>query len=282
MREGRRIKSLAPMNYIGVYFMPNRNGASNLFSTTIDITETDKYIHEKRKNGMPGLGLMHVILASYIQTVAKYPGVNRFIRGQRIYARNNIEICLTVKKSMNLDAQETVLKIPATPDATLKTIYDTLNTLIEDNKNEGDNNGMDHAARFLTHIPRVLLKFTVGAIKFFDYFGLLPRCLTKISPFHGSMFITNLGSLGIPPIYHHLYDFGNIPLFIAMGMKYSKYVLKKDGSTEKRKFIDVTLVCDERICDGHYYATAVKHLKKLAEQAWVMEEAAKQINADIR
>lgn len=270
------------MNSIGVFFMPTRNGASNLFSTRIDITETDKYIHEKRKEGMPGLGLMHVLIAAYIQTVARYPGVNRFIRGQRIYARNGMEICLAVKKDMSLDAQETVLKLPATPDATLYTVYNSLNALVEENKKEGDNNGMDYAARFLTYIPRVLLKFTVGAIKFFDYFGLLPRAITRISPFHGSMFITNLGSLGIPPIHHHLYDFGNIPLFIAMGMKNTEYILQKDGSVKKKKFIDVTLVCDERICDGHYYATALKHLKKLAEQAWIMEQTAKEINTDIK
>ena len=282
MREGRRIKSLPPINAISVFFMPNRNGATNLFSTTIDITETDKYIHEKRKEGMPGLGLMHVIIASYIQTVAKYPGINRFIRGQRIYARNSIDVSLTVKKDMSLDAQETVLKIPATPESTLESVYRIMCNLIEENKKEGDINNMDSAVRFLSHFPRIILRFMVGAIKFFDYFALLPKALTNISPFHGSMFITNLGSLGIPPIYHHLYDFGNIPLFIAMGMKYSKPVLKKDGSVENRKFIDVTLVCDERICDGHYYASAVKHLKKLAEKAWIMENPAEEINTDIR
>ena len=85
------------MNVVGVHFMPNRNGSSNQFSTSIDITETDKYLHELRKSGMPGLGLMHVLLAAYVQTVAKYPGINRFIRGQKIYARNSIEMCLTIK-----------------------------------------------------------------------------------------------------------------------------------------------------------------------------------------
>ena len=43
-----------------------------------------------------------------------------------------------------------------------------------------------------------------------DYFGFLPRWLTKLSPFHGSVYITSMASLGIPPIFHHLYDFGNV------------------------------------------------------------------------
>ena len=282
MKEGRKIKSLPPMNVVGVHFMPNRNGSSNQFSTSIDITETDKYLHELRKSGMPGLGLMHVLLAAYVQTVAKYPGINRFIRGQKIYARNSIEICLTIKKDMSLDAQETVIKIPASPNATIKEIYTTINELVEKNRVEGDSNSMDVAARLLTFMPSIFLKFTVSAIRGLDFFGLLPRFITKISPFHSSMFITNLGSLGIPPVFHHLYDFGNIPLFLSMGMKRTEYVLKKDGTTEKRKFIDITIVCDERICDGHYYATAFKNLKRLAEKAWLMEEAPIEVISDIR
>jgi len=282
LREGRKIKTLPPMNVVGTYFMPNRNGASNQFSTRIDITETDKYLHEKRKNGMPGLGLMHVLLTAYVQTVARYPGINRFIRGQKIYARNGIEMCLTIKKDMSLDAQETVVKIPANPDASITDIYNTLNGLVEENRVEGDSNSMDFAARILTFMPSILLKFVVGFIRVTDFFGLLPRFITKISPFHSSMFITNLGSLGIPPVFHHLYDFGNIPVFISMGMKNTEYVLKKDGTVEKRKYIDVTAVCDERICDGHYYATAFKNLKRLAEQAWLLEESSKVINTDIK
>lgn len=282
MKEGRRIKTLPPMNVVATYFMPNRNGASNLFSARIDITETDKYLHEMRKNGMPGLGLMHVILASYVRTVAKYPGINRYIRGQKIYARNSIEMCLAIKKEMALDAQETVIKIPAKPDATIQEIYTTIADLVEENRVEGDSNTMDFAVRILSYFPSILLKGAVSFIRGMDFFGLLPRFLTKLSPFHGSMFITNLGSLGIPPVFHHLYDFGNIPVFISMGMKRSKYVVKKDGSIEKRKFIDITVVSDERICDGHYYATAFKHIKRYAEHAWLLEEAPKEVITDIK
>ncbi len=281
-KEGRRIKSLPPMNVVSTFFMPTRVGASNQFSTRLDITETERYIREKRKEGMPGLGIMHVLLAAYVQTVASYPGINRFIRGQKIYARNEIEMCLTIKKEMALDAQETVIKVPAKPDASIEDIYSVMNDLINENREEGDTNSMDAFARVLTFLPGIVLKFVVWVIKILDYFGLLPRCITKISPFHSSMFITNMGSLGIPPVFHHLYDFGNIPLFISLGMKKSEYVTKCDGTLEKRKFVDITVVCDERICDGHYYATAFKKLKRLSEKAWLLEKPVEVVNKDIR
>lgn len=280
-KEGRRIKTLHPMNAVETYFMPNRNGASNIFTCEIDITETDKYIKSKRLDGLKGLGIMHVILAAYVHTIASYPGINRFIRGQKIYARNNIEICLTIKKEMSLDAQETVIKLEADPCDTLNEIYSKIGKLVEENRPTGDKNAMDSIARLLIYIPSVFLKFTIWTLKFMDYFGLLPRFLTKASPFHGSMFITNVGSLGIPPVSHHLYDFGNIPLFISMGMKRTVYVTQKDGTTEKRKFVDITVVCDERICDGHYYASAFKTLKNRIENAWTLEKPPMLIKKDI-
>lgn len=281
-KEGRRIRTLPPMNAIETYFMPNRNGASNTFTCELDITETDKYIKQKRLDGLKGLGLMHVILAAYVRTIASYPGINRFIRGQKIYARNNIEMCLTIKKQMSLDAQETVIKLEANPADTLSEIYSKTCTLIEDNRPEGDKNAMDSIARLLIYLPSIFLKFTIWFLKFLDYFGLLPKFLTKASPFHASMFITNVGSLGIPAICHHLYDFGNIPLFLSMGMKKTVYVTQKDGSVEKRKFINVNIVCDERICDGHYYANAFKTLKNKIENAWTLETPPQIIKKDIK
>lgn len=281
-KEGRKIKSLPPMNMAAVYFMPNRNGASNKFSYEIDITQTEKYIREKRSCGLKGLGLMHIVLAAYTHTVSEYPGVNRFIRGQRTYARNSIEICLTIKKEMSLNADETVVKFLPKPDSTIFDIYNSVEKTVAENKEKENQNDMDSIAGVIRYIPGVFLKFAIWFLKTLDYFNMLPSFLIKASPFHGSMFITNMGSLGVPPIYHHLYDFGNIPIFISLGMKKTAYVTNKDGETEKHKFVGMNIVCDERICDGHYYATAFKNFKRYIEKAWLLENPPKEIKEDIR
>ncbi|MBP3337090.1 MAG: 2-oxo acid dehydrogenase subunit E2 [Clostridia bacterium] len=264
-KEGRRIKGGIPMDAISPFIMPSRVGAANSFRATIDISECEKLIRAKRAEGMAGLGMIHLFMAAYVRVVSQLPGINRFIRGQRLYARNDIQICMTIKKEMKLNAPESVVKLCVTPMDTIGSIYELLKKELEENRKEGDRNNMDSAARALVFLPRVFLKFTVWFLKFLDYFGMLPRFLVKLSPFHGSMFISNLGSLGIHPIFHHLYDFGNLPLFITIGAKRTEYVLTQSGETEKRKLMDFTLVCDERICDGHYYASAFKMLKKLLE-----------------
>lgn len=265
IKEGRRIRSGIPMDAVSPFIMTNRTGASNTFFATVDIGKCEQLIREKRAEGMKSLGMIHIFMAAYVRVVSQLPGINRFIRGQRLYARKNIEICMTIKKELKLNAPETVVKLNAVPDDTLDSIYKQLFNEIGENRQDGDLNNMDNAARMLVSFPGVLLKFIIWILKLLDYFGLLPRSLTKLSPFHGSMFITNMGSLGMPPISHHLYDFGNLPLFIAMGAKRTEYVLDKDGTVQKRRLIDFTVVCDERICDGHYYASAFKKLKKILE-----------------
>ncbi len=262
---GRRIKSDIPMNAVVPFIMPNRTGAANTFQASVNIGKCEELLHQKKAEGLKGIGMIHIFMAAYVRAVAELPGINRYIQGQRVYARNNIEICMAIKKELKLNAPETVIKIMPSKTATLDDIYHLLNDAVVQNKEEGDQNSMDTAARVLVSLPGVLLKFVVWILKTMDYFGLLPRFLTKLSPFHGSLFITNMGSLGMPPICHHLYDFGNLPVFIAMGAKRSEYHLTEEGETLKRRMLDFTVVCDERICDGHYYATAFKKFKRLLE-----------------
>lgn len=280
-REGVKLKSLDPLTMVTSYIMPTRVGSSNSFFHTLEISECEEFIRKKRAEGLKGLGMMHVFLAAYVRTVSQRPALNRFIRGQKVYKRNNIVCCLTIKKEMALNAQETVVKLELSPTDTINDVYHKLNKLIEENRVEGDANDMDKFARLLTYIPGVVLKFVVWCLKTLDYFGLLPRALTNLSPFHGSMYITNLGSLGIPPVAHHLYDFGNIPIFIAIGAKRQEYALQKDGSVKELRLMDFTLVSDERICDGHYYASAFKYLQKLFKTPEVLDTPPEEVVPDI-
>src|SRR5699024_9386313 len=110
---------------------------------------------------------------------------------------------------------------------------------------------------------------------------LIPKFLLEISPFHGSVFFTSMGSLGIPAIVHHLYDFGNLPVFIAFGCKYRRNELAADGSVRKRKYVDMTFNLDERICDGFYYASSLKHLRHVLADPLRLDTPPEKVEQDI-
>lgn len=259
-RDGRLLRSLEPFYKLAPFIMKMKNDANNSFADSIEITEVERFIKKKRAEGYPSIGMLHVFLASYVRVISQKPALNRFVAGQRIYARNSIEVALIVKKEMSVKAGETSIKVTIDPRDTISDIYHNINDEIAKVKG-GSDTDTDDVAATLMKIPRLMLKFLVWFLTILEYFGKLPQSLVDASPFHGSIFVTDLGSIGIPPVYHHLYNFGNIPLFLAFGAKKRVNELQLDGTVVMKKYIDYTLVLDERICDGFYFAQAFKYLK---------------------
>ena len=281
--DGRRIRTLSPMAQITMYFQWERNICSNFFEDAIEITHIDRYIRQKRREGLTDFGITHVLLAAYVRGVAKYPQLNRFISGQKVYSRgDDIQYCMVIKKEMSVDSPDTSIKVHLNPRATAEDVYHKLNAAVEKVKatQELDSN-LDGLIQYLNLIPGLLLKFVVWLLKFLDYFGLLPRFLLELSPFHGSLFFTSMGSLGIPPIYHHLYDFGNLPVFGAFGCKRRALEVLEDGSVVQRKYLDVKFVLDERIVDGYYYAAFFKHYRTILRHPELLDLPPEEIISDI-
>ena len=281
--DGRKVRTLAPMAQITMYFQWERNICSNLFEDSFEITHIDRYIRQKRREGLTDFGITHVLLAAYVRGVAKYPQLNRFISGQKVYSRgDDIQYCMVVKKEMTVDSPDTSIKVHLNPRDTAEDVYRKLNAAIESVKATQElDSSLDGLIQYLNLIPGLLLKFVVWLLKLLDYFGLLPKFLLELSPFHGSLFFTSMGSLGIPPIYHHLYDFGNIPCFGAFGCKRRAIEVKEDGTVVQKKYIDVKFVLDERICDGYYYATFFKHYRRLLAHPELLDNPPEEVVKDI-
>jgi hypothetical protein len=280
-KEGRQLHSLAPFYKFMPYIMRTRNDACNNFSDSIEISEIDRWLRAKRSEGYKGIGFLHLYIAAYVRTVAMRPGINRFISGQKIYSRNNIQVVLTVKRALTAEATETTIKVELDPRDTVFDIYRKMNEQIDEIKaNTGDNN-TEQIAGTLCKLPGLFLKFAVWILNIMDYFDLIPASLLRASPFHGSMIVTDMGSLGIPPIYHHLYNFGNLPVFVSFGAKRRVMELDDNGTPVERKYIDCCAVTDERICDGYYYASAFKYLRYFLKNPGLLEELPESVEADV-
>jgi len=279
--DGRRIRTAPAMEQITAYFMPNRNGANNMFEESVEITELERYVRRKRREGLSNFGMSHVIMAAYVRTVAKYPALNRFIAGQKIYSRGeDIALCMTVKKEMRTDAPDSVIKVHLHPADTAADVYRKFHAQVEKAKDEMENTTADNTANYFMMIPSLVLKFVMWLLKTLDYFGLVPAFLLEVSPFHGSVYFTSMGSLGIKPVYHHLYDFGTVPAFCAFGRKRRAEEIK-DGEIVERKYVDLKFNLDERICDGFYYANVIKYFLRLLSRPEVLDEIPETIEADI-
>ena len=258
--DGRLVRTAPPMSKLMPYLMKVRADSQNQFEAEIDIHNIEKYLLEKKKEGYTDMSLLHVILAAYVRVVCERPAIHRFIAGQKIYHRNKIECLMTIKKDMTLDGLDTCIKVEFDPRDNIYNVYKKFQKTVFEAKNEdGD---FESIVGALVKSPGLLLRGAIATLRFLDYFGLLPKALQKISPFHGSMIITSMGSLGINAIYHHLYDFGHLPIFVSYGKMFTKEVTTLDGEKENHHFVTFKVVTDERICDGFYYASAFKQMMR--------------------
>ena len=279
--DGRLLRTVPAMTKFMPYIMRDRCDALNTFADSFDMTKTDPFCRRKVKEGKTNFTLLHVILAAYVRAISQKPGINRFVAGQRVYARHDIEVNMVVKRAMTLDSPDTVVTVNFLPTDTVDEVYEKFNAAVTANVRENDDNSFDKLNRALVFIPGIMIRAAVRLLFWFDYHGWLPRWLTKLSPFHGSMFITSMGSLGIPPIYHHIYNFGTLPTFLAYGTKRTEVYLDADGNPKKRKLVDIKAVTDERICDGFYYASAFKLIKKMVENPELLEIPPETVVEDI-
>ena len=64
--------------------------------------------------------------------------------------------------------------------------------------------------------------------------------------------------------------------------KRKAYELTKDGTVVQRKYVDYTAVTDERICDGYYFASALKIMKGIFRNPWQLDSPPETVVKDIK
>ena len=268
-KDGRKMKTLAPEFRLMPSLMKERSDAHVYFKQDIKLKGINEYIAKKQEEGIK-FSTMEVMIAAILRIIATRPALNRFIMNGRTYARNHICISLTVKQTMTDEGDESTVKLYFKGTENIFEVKKKIEEELAIAKDTSSENSTDKAANLFGLVPTPLIKFLVGVIKIMDKHGHLPNWLLKASPFHTSCYVTNVGSLGIDSIYHHLYNFGTTSMFFAMGKKKKSYIYDEDEIREE-KVITIGFVGDERICDGFYYASSFKALNRILAHPEVLE-----------
>lgn len=263
--DGYRVKNADPYYLLTPHIMKKRVDSQVFFEEELDITELEKFIRKHGETDVPGLKMYHLIVAACIRLYSQRPYLNRFCMNGKVFARNRMQISMSILRGQGDQAVSTDIKPEFELTDTLQDVVKRFNQLVDENRQETTENGTDSVATALTHMPCWLTRFIVNMLGFLDRRGWMPKALNEISPFHNSLFITNLGSIGIKPVYHHIYEFGTTSIFVAMGKKRTVREIEADGTIVKKRKIDIKIVADERICDGHYYATSMRMLSRLLQ-----------------
>lgn len=269
--DGRAIQNLEPMQQIMPYVMKTRTDSMNMYEDTFACEPMDAYIKEKAKEGLK-LGYMHIIIAAIVRLIALRPQLNRFVMNGKIYARPKIWVSFVVHPTLKDESTGTTIKLCFEGTETIQEIAEIVNAAIEkETTKRVDENGTDKLLRMLMkRIPGFMIKFVINTLMWMDKHNIMPKLIVDLSPFHTSLFITNLKSLGINHIYHHVYNFGTTGLLFAMGKeKQVPVVQKKEIVAEKH--MGYGMVSDERFCDGLYFALSLRKLRKIMQNPACLE-----------
>ena len=268
--DGYRLRNVDPIYQLVPVIMRSRLDSQVLYDDYVDIAELERFVNAQRAGGLPGLRTIHVILAALLRVISQKPRINRFIAGKKLYARSEVRFSMAVKRAWNEDAESTEILPEFELDDTLSDVVAKTEKAISGIKSDDAPTDTDFVAKIFSFCPTFLKSFAVFAVRSLDKVGLMPRVIHKASPFHSSVFITDVGSLGVPPVYHHLYEFGTTSAFLSVGKKDVFPQALAEGEVVGRRMLHLRYVIDERICDGYYFASAIKLMNKLLKNPQVL------------
>lgn len=272
--DGVRVRNTTAIVTAIPYIMPKRYDAQNFITEYADMEILRRYIQEKRRAGVR-LSYMTVLLAAYFKAYQENPKINRFIMNRKIFQRNHFCVSFVILKTRaDGTPDETTVKVYFEPGDDIFSINRKIEETVAKNQVAAHNNNTDKFANFMLSLP-ILPRAVIGLASFLDHHGLLPRFIIDLSPFHTSLFITNLASINTSAIYHHCYEFGTTGVFICMGKPIANYLT---GEYDK-KLIPLSIVMDERICTGHEYALFWQSFRRYLRHPELTENAA-QSDAD--
>ena len=273
--DGYRVRGNDAMYELVPYIMPYRYDASNSVTVDIDLDLMQDYIRKCRKKGI-NMSHMSIIIAGALRIASQNPFLNRFVMNRKIYARNHF--CVSFVTLQPGKTSDTVNKLYFNLDDDIFTVNRKVQEAIERTQQPTSQNALDKLMASLVRIP-FLVGAVVGVLKFIDKYFTLPFSIINASPFHTSLFITNLASIRTNAIYHHLYEFGTTGIFISMGQPERR--IEKNGETvEEKKIMPLGIVTDERIANGHYYGRCFRELNRYYKNPELLEVPPEQVVRD--
>lgn len=262
--DGVYLRKLSGFRKAFPFLMPTRTESVILYPQRVRIRETLDWLEKFNAGREKRISLFYVVLAACARTLALRPDANRFVSGRRIYQRRSIDLSFIVKRELTESASETNAKISFDPKSTIADVIDKVSSVVYATK-KSDTTGDEKLTDAVTRVPRFVTRAFMGMLKTLDYFSLLPSSFVRSDAFFSSVYLANLGGIGLDPVFHHMYEFGNTPFFIVVGKPKKVPVVNESGGIEAQDVMDMNISLDERITDGVNYAKTIGLLTDLIE-----------------
>jgi len=268
--DGVRVRGLSLLREFLPFVMPGRNESAVFFEQKLRVDGTLAYLSKRLERGLPRVSFFHVILAAVARVLAERSELHRFVVGRRLYQRREIELSFAVKKSMADEAAMTTVKVRFPPAVSLNDVPALVDTSIGEGRGR-EMTTSEKEMKVVGSLPRFLVRVVMWAQRVLDYWGLLPASMIRNDPLYASAFLANLGSIGVDAPFHHLYEYGTVPIFVAIGRVQDEPVVTREGTLAPGRMVMLRYTFDERIADGYYCARSLELFQRYIEEPELLE-----------
>ena len=245
--DGMMVGYLHPYRKLLLYIMPTKAESTVYYEDEILADGLLEYVEQAREKF--DANMSHVLVAATAGALRKNPNMNRFVMGRRLYQRDGVWITFSMKrKKLDKKSKLATVKLEMFGDETFAELTKRVNEKIDVQRSD-QVTYEDRELGLFAKVPRPILRFFVELFKTVDYFNLLPGEFIENDGLYTSAFLANLGSLGMKPGYHHLFEWGNCPIFIMVG-EVEERVVAVEGKPAVRKVLPLKVTYDERLDDG--------------------------------
>jgi hypothetical protein len=256
-RDGRLVDGL-PLNRRAMpYIMRTRPESAFYFQYDVRLTKTEAFLDDfnARHPDTPA-DVLHVALYALRDVYVRYPTLNRFVAGGRIYDRNEIVLSYSSRHAPVSGAPAAAIKRSFHPDETFEAMvanmHDDLHNAVP------RTTGVTKLAERLMSTPGLTRRLAFGAVHAGNALGVLPRAYTDGDPLFTSAYFTDLTHTGLPHGYAHLHEHGTCTAVCVLGTP-------QTDPHYGHRVLPVTFTFDERTEDGLVSWFGLKHFQRVVE-----------------
>ena len=271
-KDGIWLRDIPAMNRIMPALMPNRADNEAHISVDIDLAPINAYLQKLNEGRTEDkYTFFHIVSAAIGKAFVLRPKMNRFIVNNKMYQRRDVTVAFTVKKRFDDHAEEALAFFTYDPKDTLESYHEKIMKVIHQTKSYEEKDTSTGAMDIVTKLPQFLITGIVKTVLWLDKHGWAPEFLIGSDPNHAAIFLSNLGSIGLPGGYHHLVNWGTNSCFVVVGKKEMKMVYDANGNGQVKEVLPLGITLDERIADGYYYSGTVALVKELLAHPELLE-----------
>jgi len=260
--DGDLVRGEAPVRRIMPYLMPGRNESVVYQETVFRVAATRAWLRAYNRSHRPRATLFHLLAYACAQGIHARPRSNRFVSGGRLWQRRGVQLSFVAKRELTDEGADATVKLESLAGEPFQAWSARLGSQVEAARRA--DRAIERELSLVMMLPGPLVRAAVALARWLDRWNLLPWFMMRDDPMFATVFLANLGSVGVSDAFHHLYEYGTCSIFGAvsaprrMAFVEGDRVVVDDGLSVRWTF-------DERIDDGFSSARSLALVQRMVE-----------------